>query len=561
MLLELHIENVAVIERADIGFTPGFNVLTGETGAGKSIIIDAIDAVLGGRASRALVRTGAERAAITAVFSVTDAVRQWFSANDLTIEDDELILQRKLSAEGKGGCRLNGMPVSGMQMRDLGGLLLDIHGQNDGRALLDEASHLSYLDRFGDTAEEYAAFSLAYAAYQKTGRALKRLAMDDRDKEILVARYQAQITELEQAEIRPGEEESLSARRELLRNAGKISEALHTAYEALYGGDGAALEMLGEVSSGLNQASALSPELAKLEQSVVDAVYALEDVAEELRDYQRALDFSPEEYEILETRLALLRRLQKKYGTDENGLLELLETTRKKLDEISFAEDHVQQLHKELQQKREAAQKAGAALTRARKKAAEILQQRICSELAALSMPTVRFQVEITPVSEKRSFTSTGCDAVTFLMSANPGETPGRISKIASGGELSRIMLAMKNVLAEKEPAETLIFDEIDTGVSGVAAQRVAEKIGQLSQKKQVLCVTHLPQIAAMADTHWKIEKNQRDGRTFTTIEALSREGRREELARLHGGDHVTKTTLDSAEEQIAAAEQYKQLF
>ena len=556
MITDLHIENIAVIERADVRFDPAFNVLTGETGAGKSIVIDAIDAVLGGRVSRELVRSGAERALVSAVFTDVSA-DAWLEENEIEC-DGELILQRRIGADGKSSCRVCGVPVTAQQLRALGGLLLDIHGQNDGRQLLDEARHLDYLDRFGDYDALRDAFSEAYGRWHAVKKEIERLSMDEFEKERRVARLTAEIEELESAHLRPGEEAELLSRSALLKNAGKVTEALQQAYDALYEADENAIGLATEGARQVSAAAAAAPELADVAKGVSDACFLLTDAAERISDFLQGMDFSEEEYDRMETRLALLRRLERKYGTDEAGLPDALEERRRQLDEIESAADLLLALERDRKAAEREAMAAAEALSSARAAAAETLGERIEKELRDLSMPAVRFRAELTRVPGSPGFNANGCDEVRFLMSANAGEAPGRIARIASGGELSRIMLAMKSVFAAYDVVGTLIFDEIDTGVSGIAAQRVGEKLYSVSKGKQVLCVTHLPQIAAMADSHYLIEKNERGGRTFTEVSRLDREGRRMELARLHGGDNITITTLASAEEQLEAAERYK---
>ncbi|MGI5935479.1 MAG: DNA repair protein RecN [Oscillospiraceae bacterium] len=558
MLRELHIGNIAVIELADIEFAQGLNVLTGETGAGKSIIIDAIDAVLGGRTSRELVRAGAEKCMVSAVFTVDEGVSAWCRENGVDLEDDFLVLHRRVTADGKSTCRVNGVPVSVSQLRSLGSMLLDIHGQNDGRQLMDETRHRDYLDRFGQLSGKLEEYRRIYERYRTTVREIEKLTIDEIEKERLIESLNYQIEELERANLRPGEEEELSARRELLKNAGKLTEAVDAAYSALYAADTSAVSLAQEASYVIGRAAEISSELEKARKSVDEAVYLLEDAAELLRDFRDRLDFSPEEYDALESRLALLRRLSRKYGGGEEEMLAHLEECRRRRDEIEYADDRLEKLRLELDELTRAAREAARGLTECRKRAAERLEARITRELRDLNMPSVRFKVEIKPLGGEPGFDSTGGDEVRFLMSANAGEDLGRISRIASGGELSRIMLAMKNVFAENDQVGTMVFDEIDAGVSGIAAQRVAEKLANLGRRKQVLCVTHLPQIAAMADAHFSIEKTERDGRTYTSVTLLDREGRRQELARLHGGDNITLTTLASAEEQLSAAERYK---
>ena len=557
MLHELHIENIAVIERADISFSAGFHVLTGETGAGKSIVIDAIGAVLGDRVSRELVRRGAEKALVTAVFD-REGTEAWLERNEIEAED-ELILQRRIQADGKSSARVCGVPVSAAQLKELASLLVDIHGQNDGRQLMDERLHMDYLDRFGAYAAEIGAYSAEYEKVRALKKEIASLAMDEREKARLSDSLQAQIAELESADLRVGEEEELNARRDLLRNAEKLTEAIDEAYGSLYEGDGSALSMAQNAEYYAQRAAAITPELESAAKSIREASFLLTDAAETLRDFRDSLDFSPEEYDRMETRLALFRRLERKYGRGTDELPAYLDECRQRLDEIQYADERLAKLERELEAQISRCREAGFALRDVRQKAARELEARIVSELRELSMPAVRFSVEISDVENAEGFDSRGLDQIRFLMSANAGEEPGRISRIASGGELSRIMLAMKNVFAAHDPVPTLIFDEIDTGVSGVAAQRVGEKLYAVSRGKQVLCVTHLPQIAAMADSHYLIEKSEKGGRTYTEVTPLDREGRRFELARLHGGDNVTLTTIASAEEQLEAAERFKQ--
>ena len=557
MLNELHIENIAVIERADISFAPGLNVLTGETGAGKSIVIDSIGAVLGDRVSRELVRRGAERAIVTASFDLNPELEGFLRDNEIDV-DDELILQRRIGSDGKSSCRVCGVPVSAVQLRELASMLVDIHGQNDGRQLMDEKRHLSYLDRFGVPEELRRAFSAVYGRFCALRDQIDALRLDEEEKERLRDRLSYRIDELEKAELKTGEYEEISARLDLLRNSEKLTDAIDSAYALLYDGDENAVSLAQNAANYAQRAASYAGELENSVKSIHDAVFSLTDAAETLRDLRESLDFSPEEFDALESRLSLLNRLQRKYGADEGGLIALLDESRRKLDEIESADETVKRLERELEKEKRACAEKAAALSAARKKAAETLRQRIVEELRELSMPSVRFAVDFAPVENAEGFNAHGCDQIRFLMSANAGEELGRISRIASGGELSRIMLAMKNVFAENDTVPTMIFDEIDSGVSGIAAQRVGEKLYSVSRGKQVMCVTHLPQIAAMADTHFMIAKSERDGRNYTSVTALDRQGRAEEIARLHGGDNITLLTLASAEEQLAACESYK---
>ena len=557
MLNELHIENIAVIERADISFSKGLNVLTGETGAGKSIVIDSIGAVLGERVSRELVRRGAEKGVVTASFDMTPYTEQWLRENEID-SDDELILQRRITADGKSSCRVCGTPVTVSQMKELAAFLVDIHGQNDGRQLMDERRHMEYLDRFGRLDAPLDAYRAEYKKYTGIKKEIERLSMDEIEKERLSDTLSYQIAELERAALKEGEYDTLVSRRDLLRNSEKLTEAIDEAISALYGGDDNAVSLAQNAAYYAGKAAAITPELESVAANINDAAFALADAAETLRDFHDDLDFSPEEYDRLESRIAHLNKLQRKYGRDIDGLIEYLDECRRKLDDIQYADDRLAKLDRELEKQSAVCHASAEKLSKERGSAASELETRIVSELRELNMPSVRFAVEFLPVESEQGFDTNGSDVIRFIMSANAGEELGRISRIASGGELSRIMLAMKNVFAENDPVSTMIFDEIDTGVSGIAAQRVGEKLYSVSKGKQVMCVTHLPQIAAMADSHYVISKQECGGRTYTDVVLLDREGRRRELARLHGGDVVTATTLASAEEQLQAAENYK---
>ncbi len=556
MLTQLHIENIAVIEKADIEFRKGLTVLTGETGAGKSIIVDSLDAVLGARTSRELVRTGADKGVVTAVFETNNADK-WLEDNDIDLED-EIIIQRRISAEGKNSCRVCGVPVSVSQLRELGALLLDIHGQNDGRQLMDEANHLAYLDGYGDYGETIDRFKSAYADYKACKKEIQRLSMDEIEKERMADSLQYQIDELEKAQLKVGEEEELTAKRDLLRNSEKLTEALNGAYNALYAADQNAQSLTDEASALIGRAAVIADDLRETADIIENASSLLFDASERIRDFRDSLEFSPEEYDNIESRLSLIKKLRRKYNMDEEAMLAHLDDCRRKLSELEYAGDMLIKLNKQLEKYVDNCKKIAAELSEKRRAAAESLEKRIVSELKDLSMPSVRFSVSVEPLESDVGFDATGADDVKFLISANAGEALGRISKIASGGELSRIMLAMKTVFSKNDPIETMVFDEIDTGVSGIAAQRVGEKMSDLSRGKQVLCITHLPQIAAIADNHDLIEKTERNGRTYTEVRELDRKGRALELARMHGGDNISELTLASAEEQLLAADKYR---
>ena len=558
MLKNLHIENIAVIERADVEFAHGLSVLTGETGAGKSIMIDALNAVLGNRTSRELVRTGADKASVTAVFE-SEAAVDWCRKNDIDAEEDDVLLQRRITPDGKSSARVNGIPVSVGQLRELGNLLLDIHGQNDGRQLLDERRHLEYLDSYGVSPEAREAYGAAYEAYRSLVRQVKSLRMDETEKEHREELLRVRIQELERAELRSGEESELSERRDLLRNAEKLTEGLDSAFAALYDSQESAISLCADAEVSLERASGWSPDLKDTVKLLREARLSLEDAAERIREKREELDFSPEEYDQMEDRLARLRRLEKKYGAaDDSELLEILEKSRGELEDLTYAGDRLARLEKETAEAKNRAIRSGEKLREERMAAAARLEKQVEAELRELSMPSVRFKVMLEPVPGDSPLSESGMDTVRFVMSANAGETLGPISRIASGGELARVMLALKNVFAEKDAVGSLIFDEIDTGVSGVAAQRVAEKLAKLARTKQVLCVTHLPQIAAMAENQYLVKKQERDGRTFTSIQLLDREGRRREIARITGGEDLTETMLSGAEEMLSRGDAFR---
>lgn len=557
MLELLHIENIAVIEEADIRFRPGFNALTGETGAGKSIVIDAMGAVLGGRTSRELIRTGADRAFVSAVFSAVPADLPGLGECGVAPDENgELLLQREIFEDGKNTCRANGRPVTVAQLRRIGSELLNIHGQHDGAALLDEERHGAYLDRFGRTDEPLSAYRSAYGVLTELEGKMAALRMDEAEKARRMDSLRFQIGELERAELVPGEEEALLERRNLLRNGEKYLSALAGADYSLNGDDegGGAVAALRQAEEAMASIRTLGSDMAELCRRLEEARCEVYDLAETIRDRREEFDFSPAELDAVESRSDLLYRLKKKYGATVEDCIAYLDRCRAELDAMETADDTLVRLEKQRAKAEQAVLSAGAALTEARKQAASALEDRIQSELRDLDMRRVRFAIQFTP----RAPGPDGCDTIRFLMSANVGEDLRPIAKIASGGELARIMLALKNVLAEQESVGTLVFDEVDTGVSGRAAQKVAEKLAQVSRRKQVLCVTHLPQLAAMADTHFSVEKGENKGRTFTHVILLDREQRKAELARITGGAAVTPALLESAGELLDAAEDYR---
>ena len=547
MLSLLHIENIAVIECADISFDRGFNVLTGETGAGKSIVIDAISAILGERAYRDMIRTGTERASVRAVFTEVPEF-PWFAENGVEY-DPETVISREIHLDGKNICRVNGTLVNVSCLHKLGIQLINIHGQHDSAALFDEENHLAFLDAFADNGKLRASYGERYEAVAKLRREISALTMDEGEKLRRMENLKYQIAEIEKAELEPGEDDRLEERRKVLQNAEKLSNGMETAVECLYGGedsDGAS-GLLAQAEYALARLSRFSDSFAALHDRVSDLMYQVQDAAEEVRDARDSLSYSAEELEQIESRLDVIHKLRRKYGTTCEDILEYLDKAKKELDEIEFADDKLERLKRNLKKAEKEAWDAAGVLRENRQQAADTMSKRILSELAQLDMPRVQFACRFT----ETELTASGADAVAFYMSANAGEALKPLSRVASGGELARIMLAMKNVLAEKDQVATLIFDEVDTGVSGRAAQKVAEKLRSVAVHKQVLCVTHLPQLAALANTHLLIAKSERDGRTYTSVTPLDLEGRKRELARIIGGANITETTLKSAEEML----------
>lgn len=547
MLSVLHIENIAVIEQADISFDRGFNVLTGETGVGKSIVINAISAILGERAYRDMIRTGASKASVRAVFRDVPRL-SWFEENGVPYEDETLI-QREIYQDGKNICRVNGQLLSVSILRKLGLQLINIHGQRDSQQLFDEDYHLFYLDAFAGDADLQSDYLEKFTSVSALRREIQKLTMDEGEKLRRMESLRFQIDEISRANLKAGEDETLEARRKVLQNSEKLSGGMDDAVGCLYGdedSDGAAA-LLSQAEKALSKIRRYDDSLNALYARVTDLMYQVQDVAEELRDRKADLAYSGEELETIESRLDTIHRLRRKYGATCQDILDYLASAQAELDKIEFADDEIERLKGKLKKAEKEAWEAALTLRSARQKGATELAQRILEELRQLDMPKVQFQC----VFQETELTEHGADAVAFYMSANVGESLKPMNKVASGGELARIMLGLKNVLAQQDQVATLIFDEVDTGVSGRAAQKVAEKLRAVARNKQVLCVTHLPQIAALADTHLLIAKGERSGRTYTTVTPLDREGRKREVARIIGGAEITETTLRSAEEML----------
>ena len=555
MLSTLQIENIAVIESEKIEFGSGLNVLSGETGAGKSIVIGSLEAIVGGRKTREIIRSGTDFARVTAVFE-TAAASEWLKDNDISSEE-VLIIKRSITADGKGRASVNASPVLISQLRDLGSNLLDIHGQSEQRDLIDSRRHLSYLDSFGDYRGLIETYREKFSEYKRVFRILQKLQISDSEKAEKKERLEFRIREIEAQSIERGEEQRLNDRREIVRNAEKLRESVTEAYSLLYGAENSAYDKLSSALLGIEDASRYAGELAELLPELNSALVIINESASRTNSLRNSLDFSADEYEQLEQRLAGFRYLEKKYGVeDADKLLDLLAEYKAELEDIELSGERAEALGRELGERRSELQNLCDKIRAERIRTAEILEEKLCEELRELSMPSVRFKID---VAEQKKFDDNGKDSVEFLISANVGEKPAPMSKIASGGELSRIMLALKGILAEKDEDRLMVFDEIDEGVSGIAAQKVGEKLAKLARTRQIICVTHLPQIAAMADRHFLIEKTESCGRTYTKIKKLDTAGRTNEIARMHGGANISEVTRKSALEQIQSANKFKE--
>ena len=550
MLQSLHIENIAVIERAEITFDRGLNVLTGETGAGKSIVIDAINAVLGERVSREMVRTGSAAAKVTAVFCdlSPEAAAVAGEAGFAPDEDGCLLIRRTVSAEGKGACHINGHPATVAVLRQIGRALVNMHGQHENQALLVPERHLEYLDRLGGLQSERDAYYVEYRNYCDIRRRLKAIDTDEEAKARRMDLLRYQIDEITAADIKVGEEEELLARREMYRHAEKTVALLRTFTDAMFGNEdeNGVLSVSEDAAEALEKAGRNAPPLENAVRAFADRLMELREAAEEVRVFADELHFYRADYDYTEERLETIRRMTSKYGADEAEVLAFLEAATKELSDIELSDERAEALAAELQVAGERTVAAAAVLTEARKNAAAAFGRSVMTELTFLDMPRVRFEVSVQPTH----LTATGGDIVEFLIAANPGEPPRSIAKVASGGELSRIMLAIKSVMAHADDIDTLIFDEVDTGISGRAARKVGIKLRQTGEMRQILCVTHLAQIASQAHHHLLISKSVRDERTYTDVLPLDEAGQVQELARIIGGE-VTDMTCAAAREML----------
>ena len=555
MLSVLKIENIAIIESAEIEFSRGFNVLSGETGAGKSIILDSINAVLGFRTSRELIRTGASEARVTALFSsVSENVEKKLIELSLPVAPDKTILVSRVISPDKNVCKVNNALTNVSALREIGAELISIHGQQDNRELLNNETHISYIDSIGDLNGIVGDYSTLYNELLSLKSQIKKLSGNKEEKARRIDILSYQIDELEKAEINPGEWESLKNRRTELQNFERIQESLTASYDALSGGDSykGAVEMVSGAFRELSSISKFSNEIQSISEKLGDLYYELSDIADTVRDSISGDGYNPLELEDIENRLDLLYKLSKKYGETEEDMLQYLENAKTELSEISLSDEVLDELKVKYSEKLIETENLAKTLSEKRKKEAKIFCEKVCEELRFLDMPSVEFLVDFKEVD----LCENGIDSVEFLISANVGEIPKPIAKIASGGELSRIMLALKTVLADKDKISTMIFDEIDAGVSGRAALKVASKLKDVSNGKQVLCVTHLAQLMSYADSHYLIEKAVRDGKTYTGVTILDLEGRKKEIARITSGGEITQTQLDNALEMINNAKE-----
>ncbi len=551
MLDNLYIENIAVIERCTIDLAPGLNVLTGETGAGKSIIIDSIQAILGSRTSRDLIRSGVETAFVSAAFSglSEEALHQFSQAGYEPEEDGVFLIQRELSLSGKGKCRINGRPATVGTLKALGEHLIDIHGQHASYELLNPERHVTYIDHLGGLEEEVAAYRKVYQEYTRLKSQLQQAQTDEGERMRRMDLLRYQVDELEQAELVDGEWEELTERERVLANREKIVMGLQEAYGYLNGGEeeDGSLQMLEEAVESLSSLSDVLPEAGTVGERLSGLLYELEDCRSEVLGLAEEMDCDEDDSREVAERLDLLYSLSRKYGSTIREMLDFLEKAKQELEALENYDENREKLMEACRVSGQKAKELAKTLSEKRRKISEEFVRSVKKEMTYLDMP----HVELVVRQETCPLNANGCDQIEILISTNPGEQPKPVAKIASGGELSRMMLAIKNVLSEKEDIGTLIFDEVDTGISGSAAQKVGFKLKSVSGGRQVLCVTHLAQIAALADSHLKIAKSVSDGKTFTSVTPLDHEGRRRELARIIGGVQITEATLQYAEEML----------
>lgn len=551
MLANLKIENVAVIEKAEVNFTSGFNVLTGETGAGKSILIDSINAILGNRTSRDLVRSGAQKACIWATFeSIPDSVKEKLEKCGYEASDD-LLLYREINAEGKGSCRINGMPATASVVRNISAGLLSIHGQHDSQGLTNPALHLGLLDQYAQNRDLFSQYYQCYRELIAVKRQLDALNANEADKQRRMEALTAEIDAIDAAALQPGEEKTLQERKNLIIHAQSILQGITAAHIALAGDEegeqSGAADLLGGAVEGLQNGARLDETLAPLAERLQDLYYSARELATDLADRLDAYDFDAGELDQIESRLDTIYRIKQKFGMEVEELLARREEAAAELENFQSSGQKIAELKAEMQTLYAKAKNAAEALTQSRLKGFAAMNKQMKAALEFLNMPGIRFALR----HARGPLSSHGQDTVEFLISTNPGEEPKPLAKIASGGELSRIMLAFKSALADRDALPTVIYDEIDTGVSGLAAGRIGQLLHQTAKGRQVLCITHTPQVAAFADNQLLIQKNVRGDRTYTEIHTLDLDGRVQVLARMISGDKVTDLSLANARELI----------
>ncbi len=551
MLSQLYIENIAVIRQATIDFQQGFHVFTGETGAGKTILISAINAVLGGRTFKEIIRTGETRATVSALFTeISEELCKKIEVLGYPLEDNQLLVQREIDLSGKGQCRLDGRPATAAMLREVCSLLIDIHGQHDNQELLSAEKHLGFLDSYGAYPQEMAAYTAAYERMCECAARLDKLQMDESYKLQRMDILQFQIKEIGDAKLTDGEEERLVEQQKRIRNAERITESLGAVYTLLNGNGEemhGVLEALEEVSTELDTAAKYLTEFGGYSEKLSDAYYMLEELGSRARDTLEDADFDPRQLDDIESRLDTIYKLKKKYGNSIAEILEYFERISEEYQSLELSDELTAHLQRELDEANLVLHTVAEALTACRLAAAAEFSERVEQELAYLDMAGVRFSI----TRREKPYGPTGADEMEFMICTNTGEEAKPLAKIASGGELARIMLAIKNVLAEKDGIGTIIFDEVDTGVSGRAAQKIGKKLAEVARHRQVICVTHLAPVAACAAHHYRIYKTVEDGRTFTRVEELTRPQRVQELARIMVGENITESALKSAEEML----------
>ena len=558
MLCELQIENVAVIEKAVVSFEKRFNVLTGETGAGKSILIDSINAILGNRTNKEIVRSGADKASIVATFDNIPSSLKAAMADQGYDSSDVLILSREVFAEGRSLCRINGKPATASIVRELCQNLVNIHGQLDNQELLDPDKHINILDRYSDLERDVQEYQITFEELLDLQKRISSLQMNENEKSNRIDLLTYQLNEIEQADLKPEEETELQNRRIVLKNSERITSSLHNAVSLMDESDSpdgtSSLDHVLSASNELEHIRALSDKIDSVASRINDSYFELGDIISTIQQILSSFEYDPNEMETLEDRLDLIYKLKKKYGETIPDIMTYAENARKELNQIVMSDELLDQLKTEFKEKKAQAIKLAQSLSKKRLDAFLKFSKEIKNELSYLNMPTVELEIDHRRTKE---LTPSGMDQIEFLISTNPGETPKALSKIASGGEMARIMLAIKNVLAEKDGVATLIFDEIDTGVSGKSAQKIGEKLKQISLSHQVICVTHSAQVAAYANNHLKIEKSVIGGRTYTTVKSLDHKQRVEELARIISGENLTSISLKNAEEMLSIAQDH----